>query len=384
MIVNPAEAQVLTMNEIQTIFRENRSEFLLGRHLPVNKIKVMRFIEQCRTASLGAHIDKCNNKDCDYKKISYNSCRNRHCPQCQNLAKEQWLDARKCELINVNYFHVVFTMPDLLNPIIYNNQKSLYSLMFKCVSETLTQLALDKKYLGAQIGVTAILHTWGQNLMFHPHIHCIVPGGGLSASAIEFVRSRKKFFIPVKVLSRKFRGKFLHHLKCLVKEDSLKIPGDIDIERLIKELYDKDWVTFCKPPFKSPEHVINYLGRYTHKIAISNSRIVSCNNGEVTFKWRDYKNKSQQKLMSLPATEFMRRFLLHVLPDRFVKIRYYGIVGTSIAFPNYLIIENSPESRCLNEFRRILLLRYLGIDILGIVKRSYENVNRLLGSTSRI
>lgn len=237
------------MNNIQGIFKENRALFLHGRTLPINKFKVMNSIESCRTATLGAHVDEC--PSCSHKRISYNSCRNRHCPQCQNIAKEQWVDARKSELINVQYFHVVFTLPDSLNSIIYNNQKTLYNLMFKCAAQTLAQLALDKRYLGAQIGATCVLHTWGQNLMFHPHIHCIVPGGGLSPSGVEFMRSRKKFFIPVRVLSNKFKGKFLHHLKSLFQQGAISIPKGIDFAHLVDNLYKVDWVTYCKPHLKN-------------------------------------------------------------------------------------------------------------------------------------
>ena len=314
------------MNSIQSIFNDNSNTFTLNKTLPTNKLKAISAIKSCRTASLGAHVDECTS--CGHKKISYNSCRNRHCPQCQNLKKEQWINSRQSELINTQYFHVVFTVPNSLNQIIYNNQKILYNLLFKCVAETLSQLASDKKYLGAQIGITSVLHTWGQNLMFHPHIHCIVPGGGLSPSGLTFIHSKKKFFIPVKVLSRKFRGKFLSLLKELFKQGEICIPNGIDFIELVKKLHLIDWVTYCKPPFKSTHHVINYLSRYTHKVAISNNRIVNYSNQTVSFSWKDYRNKNKQKLMKLSSSEFMRRFLLHILPEKFVKIRYFGILGT--------------------------------------------------------
>jgi len=317
------------IHKIQNILLKSREEFLNGRILSVHKIKVLDSLEACRTITLGSHIDDCPN--CDYVKISYNSCRNRHCPTCQNLAKEQWIDARRSELIDTSYFHIVFTLPEALNPIIYSNQKLLYDLLFKCVSQTLTELSLDPKYLGAQIGITAVLHTWGQNMMYHPHIHCIVPGGGLLPSGTGFKHSRKKFFLPVRVISKMFRGKFLSHLKSLISQNEISIPLKLtqhEVNDIICSSYEKDWVVYCKKPFKSPSHVIEYLGRYTHKVAISNSRIVSDDGNFVTFKWRDYRDKNKEKIMTLSSVEFIRRFLLHVLPKKFFKIRYYGILST--------------------------------------------------------
>jgi hypothetical protein len=227
----------------------------------------------------------------------------------------------------------VFTIPDIINTVALQNQKIVYATLFKAVSETLLELASDKKYLGAQIGFTSILHTWGQNLMHHPHIHCIVPGGGLSGCN-KWINSREKFFIPVRVLSRKFRGKFLYYFKKAFQDNTLKFYGSIenlawepDFQSLINTLYTLEWVVYCKAPFKGPEHVVEYLGRYTHRVAISNNRIISVEDGQVTFKWRDYKDSNKEKLMTLDVMEFIRRFLLHVLPNRFVKIRHYGILG---------------------------------------------------------
>jgi Putative transposase/Transposase zinc-binding domain len=313
------------MIELQNIFNEYGQNFRENNILPDNKRKAMYSIETCRTSSLGSHVDEC--LSCGRVKVSYNSCRDRHCPKCQSIKKEEWIEARKSELLNVQYFHVVFTVPDSLNTIIYRNQKVMYQLLFQCVSETLTELALDKKYLGAQVGVTSILHTWGQNILYHPHIHCIVPGGGLSPTGIEFKHSKKKFFIPVKVLGRKFRGKFLHYLSQKVLSSDIVISSDIDFHALKKKLYSVDWVTYCKPPFKGPQHVIEYLGRYTHRVAISNGRIVGYKDGKVTFKWRDYKDKNIEKLMTVSAEEFIRRFLLHILPAKLFKIRHYGILS---------------------------------------------------------
>ena len=292
----------------------------------------MTAVEVCRTAELGGHIDECD--ECGHIRISYNSCRNRHCPKCQTLAKERWLDDRKSDLLPVGYFHVVFTIPEELNYLALTNQKEIYPILFKAVSETLLELGKDRKYLGADIGVTTILHTWGQNLMYHPHIHCIVPSGGLSLDGSRWISSKKNFFIPVKVLSRKFRGKFLFYLKRTYYDNNLKLIGDNEELRekqifqcFIDRLYLKEWVVYCKPPFKSPEFVLEYLGRYTHRVAISNNRIVNLQNGYVTFKWRDYRDNNKQKYMTVTAEEFIRRFLMHVLPNKFVKIRHYGILS---------------------------------------------------------
>lgn len=315
------------MTELQDIFAEHGEAYRTSHPLWPNQLKVMRAIQQCRTAALGGHLDVCD--ECDYTRISYNSCRNRHCPKCQTLNKERWIEARKDDLLNVGYFHVVFTIPDLLNPIAYQNPEIVYTILFKAAAETLAELAADPKYLGAQIGFTEILHTWGQNLMHHPHVHVIVPGGGLN-SLSKWVHARKKFFIPVKVLSRKFRGKFLYYLKQAElgfygSISDLKDPGKFN--DLISTLYQKEWVVFCKPPFKNAGCVVEYLGRYTHRVAISNNRIVKLEDGVVTFKWRDYKDDSKQKEMNLSADEFIRRFLIHVLPDRFTRIRHYGLLS---------------------------------------------------------
>ena len=240
---------------------------------------------------------------------------------------------QKNDLLNVGYFHVVFTIPDTLNTIVFQNQRELYNLLFKASAETLSELASDKKYLGAKIGHTSVLHTWGQNLMHHPHIHCIVPGGGINSLG-KWVNSRKKFFIPVKVLSRKFKGKYLFYLKQLYYQNKLKFHGNqqhlsdhTDFERLLSELYEKEWIVYCKPPFKNASYVVEYLGRYTHRVAISNNRIVSIKDGNVIFKWRDYKDASKWKLMTVSAEEFIRRFLVHILPPGFMKTKHYGLLS---------------------------------------------------------
>jgi hypothetical protein len=320
------------MIEIQDILKEHGAIYRQEHKLLLTHHKAMNSIERCRTSALGGHVDKCD--ECGYTQISYNSCRNRHCPKCQMLAKERWIEARKEELLSVQYFHVVFTIPDTINPIAYQNQKAVYSILFRAVSETLLELANDKKYLGAKLGITSVLHTWGQNLMHHPHIHCIVPGGGLS-SLNEWTDSKKKFFIPVRVLSRKFRGKFLFYLKKAYEENQLEFHSSIEhigngqeFRNLLSKCYQTEWVVYCKKPFKNAESVVAYLGRYTHRVAISNNRIIKLEKGQVTFKWRDYRDKKKEKLMTVSAEEFIRRFLIHVLPDRFVKIRHYGILGS--------------------------------------------------------
>lgn len=320
------------MVEVQNIFQQNGQVFRQNHKLPTNVRKAMSAVENCRTEVLGGHMDTCD--ECGYYRISYNSCRNRHCPKCQTLTKERWIEARKEDLLNVRYFHVVFTIPDTLNGIVFQNQKVLYSILFKSVSETLLELAADKKYLGAKLGFTSILHTWGQNLMLHPHIHCIVPGGGLN-SINQWVDTKKKFFIPVKVLSRKFRGKFLYYLKQTYGENELKFYGqqeylsnDINFQNLLSSLYQEEWIVYCKSPFKNASCVIEYLGRYTHRVAISNNRILKLEDGNVTFKWRDYRQGKKEKVMTVTADEFIRRFLIHILPDRFTKIRHYGLLGS--------------------------------------------------------
>ncbi|MBF8984900.1 IS91 family transposase [Lutibacter sp. B2] len=305
-----------------------RSKYRLSRQ----EFKAMGAIEFCRSSALGGHIDECD--ACGHIRISYNSCRNRHCPKCQSLAKEKWLDARNKDLLPIEYYHVVFTIPNELNPLTLRNKKIIYSILFKASAETLKELSEDPKYIGAEIGFISILHTWGQNLMDHPHIHCIVTGGGLSIDGTRWISSKKGFFIPVKVLSRLFKGKFLYYLKEAYFNKKLKFVGLINelvkynqFKTLVDALYEKEWVVYAKPPFKNAEYVIRYLGRYTHRVAISNHRIVKFEDGRVTFKWRDYKNHNKNKLITLDVFEFIRRFLLHILPHRFVKIRHYGILS---------------------------------------------------------
>lgn len=292
----------------------------------------MRAIEVCRTAILGGHVDQCDH--CGSLKISYNSCRNRHCPKCQCLDKERWLEARKRDLLPVRYFHVVFTLPEPLRPLALRNQKVLYQILFSASSETLKELTQDPKHLKAEIGFIALLHTWSQTLMDHPHLHCIVTAGGLSPDGKRWIPCKEDFFLPVKVLSRLFRGKFLAYLKKAYHKGQISFPGNIahlkeehELKALLTTLYGQEWNVYCKPSFRDAETLMEYLGRYSHRVAISNDRLVKIEGDKVTFKYRDRNDNDQIKLMILDASEFIRRFLLHILPDGFVKIRHYGILS---------------------------------------------------------
>lgn len=298
-------------------------------HHPLNRAqrRALAAIRSCRTASLGGHVDACDT--CGELKISYNSCRNRHCPKCQTLTKERWIAARKADLLNVGYFHCVFTLPEALNPLAWQNPRVVYDLLFRAAAATVAELAADPKYLGAQTGMTAILHTWGQNLMYHPHLHCVVPGGGLTPAG-QWRTTGQRFFLPVKVLSRKFRGKFLAGLQTARLQffgDDAPLADPTAFRAWLAPLYAHEWVVYCKPPFRNVGRVLEYLGRYTHRVAIANSRLVSMVDGRVTFRWRDYRDGNRQKQMTLTADEFLRRFLLHVLPSGFTRIRHYGLLS---------------------------------------------------------
>lgn len=294
--------------------------------------RVMSAIELCRTAALGGHLERCDN--CGHERNAFNSCRNRHCPKCQSLARARWLEAREAELLECEYFHVVFTMPQELAAIAFQNKRLVYDILFRCVTETLISIAADPKHLGAQIGFLTILHTWGQNLMHHPHLHCVVPGGGLSADGTRWIACRTGFFLPVRVLSRLFRRLFLARLRTAYEEGSLHFYGALtDIAdpqafaRYLAPLARAEWVVYAKHPFGGPKQVLNYLGRYTHRVAISNHRLVSNEGGKVRFRWRDYRDESASKIMTLAGGEFIRRFLLHTLPPGFQRIRHCGLLG---------------------------------------------------------
>lgn len=316
------------MIEVQDIFRLYGDDYRRqhGKTMSPQQHKVMRHIESCRTAALGGHIDRCD--ECGHERISYNSCRDRHCPKCQFLKKEKWLEDRLNDFLPVGYFHVVFTIPDSLNSIFLNNQKIMYDIFFRSVSETLKKLSVDKKHIGALIGFIAVLHTWGQNLSYHPHVHCIVTGGGLSGDRGKWLYAKNDFLFPVKVMGKLFRGKFLSYLKKVYLRGTIKNAGEKkNFASLLDGLYKLNWVVYAKPPFKKPETVFEYLARYTHRIAISNHRIIKIENNKVYFHWRDYSDGNKKKIMALDAHEFIRRFLLHVLPKKFVKIRHFGLFG---------------------------------------------------------
>lgn len=294
--------------------------------------RLMRAISACRTAALGGHVETCDR--CKHQRIAYNSCRNRHCPKCQSLARAAWIEQRQTELLDCPYFHVVFTLPEQIAAIAYQNKAVVYSLLFAATAETLRTIAADPKHLGAEIGFFAVLHTWGQNLMHHPHLHCVVPGGGLSTDGQRWVACRPGFFLPVRVLSRFFRRRFLELLEHAFDCDQLEFFSSLTSLRereafrgYLDPLRKKEWVVYAKAPFAGPEQVLDYVGRYTHRVAISNNRLLDMDNGKVTFRWKDYRDGNARKTMTLAATEFIRRFLLHVLPPGLQRIRYYGLLG---------------------------------------------------------
>ena len=294
--------------------------------------RVMRAIVQCRTAALGGHLYECDS--CAHQVPVYNSCRNRHCPKCQSLAKAKWLEARQQELLPVTYYHVVFTLPDSLAVLALQNARVIYNLLFRAVSKTVLRIAADPKHLGARLGLLAVLHTWGQTLQLHPHLHCVVPAGGLSPDGRRWIACRPRFFLPVRVLSCLYRGLFLHYLKGAYQQGKLQFEGEMEslaqphaFTRLLNEARNKKWVVYAKQPFGGPEQVLDYLGRYTHRVAISNNRLLNLEAGRVTFSWKDYRHASVMKEMTLDACEFIRRFLLHVLPEGFQRIRYFGFMA---------------------------------------------------------
>ena len=324
--------------EVADIFREYGPAYRATHKLPLQHLKAMSAIESCRTKALGGHLEECDT--CGAEVPAYNSCRNRFCPKCNWLAKEKWLLKRKKELLPVSYFHVVLTIPDLLNPLTRYNEKAIYDILFKAGSETLLTLGKDPKHLGADIGFMAILHTWGSNMIDHPHLHCVVPCGGLSDDEMEWLwpnksKKKKKFFVHVHVISDLFKKKFLHYLDAAYQKGELKLQGQVAhlqdpaaFNKLKSELYGKKWVTFCKQPFGGPEQVLEYLSRYTHRVAISNHRLIKVEGGRVYFKWKNYRKDGKFEETSLDVFEFIRRFLLHVLPKGYFKIRYFGILAS--------------------------------------------------------
>ena len=318
--------------EVADVFRRHGEAWRARNagHVSAGQLRVMSAIEACRTAALGGHVERC--QDCAHTRIAYNSCRNRHCPKCQWRAAEEWLAAREAELLPAPYFHVVFTLPAAIGAIAYQNKAKVYALLFKAAAETLLTIAADRKHLGAEIGVTAVLHTWGQNLDHHPHLHCIVPGGGASSDGRRWVSCRSGFFLPVRVLSRLFRRLFLQNLVAAFADGELSFFSNLvgledrhAFDQYLAPLRRSEWVVFAKRPFAGPSQVLAYLARYTHRVAISNSRLLSLTDREVRFRWKDYRQAARAKVMTLAAGEFIRRFLMHTLPDGFHRIRYYGL-----------------------------------------------------------
>ena len=319
--------------EVADILRAHGQAYRARHPVSPEQAKVLTNLSQCRTAALGGHVDSCNG--CGFVRISYNSCRDRHCPKCQSSERAAWVDARLERLLPVEYFHVVFTLPRQLQPLILKNRRVLYALLFAAASESLLELAADPKRLGAQPGITAVLHTWGQNLLFHPHLHCVVTGGGLSPDGQRWIATRPGYLLPVQVLSRLLRGKFLARLKQLYGAGKLTLSGSVShlaqppaFQTLLDCLYRTKWVVYAKPPFGGAAQVYRYLGRYTHRVAISNSRLISLRDGQVRFQYKDYADDQKSKQMTLSAEEFLRRFLLHVLPKGFMRIRHYGLLAS--------------------------------------------------------
>ena len=294
--------------------------------------RVMTAVEVCRTAALGGQIEQCD--ECGHERICYRSCRNRHCPKCQSLARAAWIQNRQAELLDCQYFHVVLTVPEEIAAIAYQNKRVVYGILFRAAAQTLRTIAADPKHLGAEIGFFAVLHSWGQNLLFHPHLHCVVTGGGLSPDGTRWISCRRRFLLPVRVLSRLFRRLFLKYLQKAFDSGKLRFSHALErlrdrrhFARYLAPVRKVKWVVYAKAPFAGPQQVVNYVGRYTHRVAISNHRLQDIDAGQVRFQWKDYRDDSRQKTMTLSADEFIRRFLLHTLPERFQRIRYYGFLG---------------------------------------------------------
>jgi hypothetical protein len=342
--------------EVADIVRRHGDEFVdRYRHqLSYQQMKALNAIQRCRTAALGGHIDECSG--CGHTAISYNSCRNRHCPKCQAQARQRWLAAREQELLDTPYFHVVFTLPHSLAALCHTNGRVLYNLLFRASAQTMLEVAADPKHLGAQIGILSILHTWGQNLTLHPHVHCIVPAGGFSPDHSTWIRSRYRFFLPVKVLGRVFRGKFVEGLKRAYRKGALRLVGVAEelnepqrFRAFVNALFLQDWVVYAKPAMGGPVQALRYLGRYTHRVAISNHRLLALDKDGVTFRWKDYARGNKQRRMTLTPIEFLRRFLQHVLPRAFVRIRHFGFLvnrsrGRMLELARRLLA-NSPKPR---------------------------------------
>jgi predicted Zn-ribbon and HTH transcriptional regulator len=346
--------------EVADIVRAHGDEFRRAHaeSLSVGQKRVLRAIERCRTAALGGHLERCD--QCGHERNAYNSCADRHCPKCQSFARAKWLEKRQAELLECDYFHVVFTLPAELAALALQNKRQMYDLLFRATADTLQSIAADPEHLGAQIGFFCILHSWGQTLNFHPHLHCVVPGGGISLDGSRWVACRPGFFLPVNVLSCRFRKLYLRYLEQTYAAGKLQFYGALQelsdpkrFARYLAPLHDSEWVVYAKPPFGGPDRVLDYLGRYTHRVAISNNRLEEFKDGQVRFAYKDYKHEQRHKVMTVSADEFLRRFLLHVLPDSFQRIRHYGLLGNrhraeNLARCRELLAMPAPipESRC--------------------------------------
>jgi predicted metal-binding protein len=361
--------------EIADIFKQYYADYKKNYHVPDHIGKVVNAVISCRTATLGGHVEIC--EECGHTQISYNSCRNRHCPKCQFVKKEKWALDKNTDVLPVEYFHVVFTVPDRLDLLMHRNGSKLYGLLMRCAGKTITELGEEARFLDGRTGAICVLHTWGQKLDLHPHVHAIVPGGALSIDRESWVSCKTGYFLPVKVLSKRFRRIFLDGLKDFYRDSQLYLEGSLAaykdkkaFQQLIDNLYEKDWVVYAKRPFKNVSTVIGYLSRYTHRIAISNYRILRVEDERVYFRFRDYRDANRQKVMSLPGVEFMRRFLLHVLPFRFVKIRYVGFLSNRTRKDNIRICrellevkpEDIPQRQEYADFAEFLL-EVFGFDV---------------------
>jgi putative transposase/transposase-like zinc-binding protein len=360
-------------SELADLVRAHGATYRQAHRLTRGQHRALRAIGACRTAALGGHTEACDS--CGALRIAYNSCRNRHCPKCQTLAKERWLRARQAELLPVEYFHVVFTLPHALNPLAQGNPRVLYGLLFHAARATLATFGADPRHLGGEIGGLAILHTWGQTLEQHLHLHCVVPGGALASDGTRWLPAKRGFLFPVRALARVFRGKYLAGLRQAFARGELRFAGSVALlaepvafRQFLATLHTQDWVVYAKPPFGGPAQVLEYLGRYTHRVALSNDRLVSVEGGQVRFRWRDYAHGNRVKILTLPAEEFLRRFLLHVLPDGFVRIRHFGFLATrgrrvKLTRCRVLLAARPPEPPAAPEPVAALMQRLTGVDL---------------------
>lgn len=368
-----AAARAARRADLAALVRTHGAVYQQAHRLTRGQHRALRAIAACRTAALGGHTETCD--VCGATRIAYNSCRNRHCPQCQTLAKERWLRARQADLLPVEYFHVVFTLPHMLNALAQGNPRVCYALLFQAARETLTAFGDDPRHLGGEVGGLAILHTWGQTLEQHLHLHCLILGGALARDGSRWLPAKPGFLFPVRALAAVFRGKYLAGLQQAFARGELRLAGSVAglaappaVAAFLARCRTTDWVVYAKPPFAGPAQVLEYLGRYTHRVAISNDRLVSVDDGQVRFRWKDYAHGHRLKTMTLPAAEFLRRFLLHILPDRFVRIRHFGVLANrgrtaKLARCRALLAAPPPPPPGPPESVAALLRRLTGVDI---------------------